>query len=53
MIEIPHIFSFFFLTEKFFIETYFLFDQILLFKSLVELIIIVFGTFLKVYNQNY
>jgi len=53
MIEIPQIFSFFSLTEKFFIETYLLFDQILLFKSLLELIIIVFGTFLKFYNQDY
>ncbi len=49
MIEIPQIFAFFFLIEKFFIEIYFLFDQILLFKSLLELIIIGFGTFLEFY----
>lgn len=49
MIEILQIFAFFFLIEKFSIEIYFLFDQILLFKSLLELIIIGFGTFLKFY----
>jgi len=53
MIKIPQIFSFFFLTEKFFVVTYLLFDQILLFKSLLELIIIDFVTSLKFYNQNY